>query len=82
MKRKWSIWIGLVLVLALVAAACSSSSDDTTTTAASDTTAAADDGTATTSGDAVSQSDLRFVVVSHGQSSDPFWSASSRLHLP
>jgi simple sugar transport system substrate-binding protein len=78
MKRKWSIWIGLVLVLALVAAACSSSSDDTTTTAAgSETTAAADDGTATTSGDAVSQSDLRFVVVSHGQSSDPFWSVAA-----
>ena len=77
MKRKWSIWIGLVLVLALVAAACSSSSDDTTTTAASDTTAAAGDGTATTSGDAVSQSDLRFVVVSHGQSSDPFWSVAA-----
>ena len=76
MKRKWSIWIGFVLVLALVAAACSSSSDDTTTSAASDTTAAADDGTATTSGDAVSQSDFRFVVVSHGQSSDSFWSVA------
>jgi len=75
MRRKWSIWIGLVLVLTLVAAACSSSSDDTTTSAASDTTAAGD-ATGTTAG-AVSQSDLRFVVVSHGQSSDPFWSVAA-----
>jgi simple sugar transport system substrate-binding protein len=59
---------------ALIVGACSSDSDDTTTTA--------DDGggeTATTvdSGDAVTQRDLRFVVVSHGQSSDPFWSVAA-----
>jgi simple sugar transport system substrate-binding protein len=74
MKRKRSVLlIGLVLVLALVAAACSSDdSDDTTTTAAGEegaTTTAASDG-------AVSQEDFRFVVVSHGQSSDPFWSVA------
>ena len=76
MKRNRVIWIGLVLVLALVAAACSSSDDASDTTAAGETTTSADDGTATTSGDAVSQSDLRFVVVSHGQSSDSFWSVA------
>jgi simple sugar transport system substrate-binding protein len=74
MKRKRSVLlIGLVLVLALVAAACSSDdSDDTTTTAAGEegaTTTAASDG-------AVSQEDFRFVVVSHGQSSDTFWSVA------
>lgn len=75
MKGKRSfLLIGLVLVLALVAAACSSDdSDDTTTTAAGEeeaaTTTAASDG-------AVSQEDFRFVVVSHGQSSDPFWSVA------
>ncbi len=74
MKR--SIWMVILLAVALIVGACSSDSDDTTTTAA-----AGDGGgeTATTadSGDAVMQRDLRFVVVSHGQASDPFWSVAA-----
>jgi len=73
MKR--SVLIALLMAFALIIAACSSDSDDTTTTAGGgdeggDTTTTAD------SGDAVSQRDLRFVVVSHGQASDPFWSVA------
>jgi simple sugar transport system substrate-binding protein len=46
--------------------------DDTTgdTEPGTDTTAGGDDG-------AVAQRDYRFVVVSHGQSSDPFWSVAA-----
>ncbi len=74
MKR--SVWFALLLSFALIVGACSSDSDDTTTTAAAvdgggDTTTTAD------SGDAVTQRDLRFVVVSHGQASDPFWSVAA-----
>ena len=74
MKR--SVLIALLMAFALVLAACSSSSDDTTTTAAggdaAETTTTADSG-----GDAVMQRDFRFVVVSHGQASDPFWSVAA-----
>ena len=73
MKR--SVLIALLMAFAMIIAACSSSSDDTTTTAAG-----GDDGAETTttadSGDAVMQRDFRFVVVSHGQASDPFWSVA------
>lgn len=71
MKR---LWTALILVLALVLAACGSETG-TTTTAGGD-----GDGSATTQpgdGDGVSQRDFRFVVVSHGQSSDPFWSVAA-----
>ena len=74
MKR--SVLIALLMAFALIIAACSSDSDDTTTTAA----AGGDDAETTTtadSGDAVAQRDLRFVVVSHGQASDPFWSVAA-----
>ena len=74
MKR--SVLIALLMAFALIIAACSSDSDDTTTTAA----AGGDDAETTTtadSGDAVTQRDLRFVVVSHGQASDPFWSVAA-----
>ena len=77
MKR----WLVLLAVLGLVLAACSSVDE------ASDTTGADDDGAAATQADdgdsgggddgAVSQRDFRFVVVSHGQSSDPFWSVAA-----
>jgi simple sugar transport system substrate-binding protein len=63
------------MAFALIIAACSSDSDDTTTTAA----AGGDDAETTTtadSGDAVTQRDFRFVVVSHGQASDSFWSVA------
>ena len=74
MKR--SVLIALLMAFALIIAACSSDSDDTTTTAAA---GGDDDETTTTadSGDAVTQRDLRFVVVSHGQASDPFWSVAA-----
>lgn len=74
MKR--NLWFILLLSLALVVGACSSGDGDTTTTAAEagdDGDTAADAGT----GDAVTQRDLRIVVVSHGQASDPFWSVAS-----
>lgn len=67
--RLWAMLIALVLVVA----ACGG--DDTT-----DTTTGDGDTTATTSGGGdgqVAQRDFRFVVVSHGQSSDPFWSVAA-----
>jgi simple sugar transport system substrate-binding protein len=74
MKR--SVLIALLMAFAMIIAACSSSSDDTTTTAGG-----GDDvvETTTTAGtdDAVTQRDYRFVVVSHGQASDPFWSVAA-----
>lgn len=74
MKR--SVLIALLMAFAMIIAACSSSSDDTTTTAAGGDDAAETTTTAD-SGDAVTQRDLRFVVVSHGQASDPFWSVAA-----
>ena len=68
--------LAILFAFALIVAACGD--DDS-----ADTTAAATEGpgetTATTSGDPgqVSQRDYRFVVVSHGQSSDPFWSVAA-----
>ena len=74
MKR--SVWIALMLSFALIVGACSSDSDDTTTTAGGGDDAATT--TAAPSGDdAVMQRDYRFVVVSHGQASDPFWSVAA-----
>ncbi len=74
MKR--SAWITLLAVLALVMAACTSVDDASTTTAGGDgdteTTQAGGGG-----GDGVAQRDFRFIVVSHGQSSDPFWSVAA-----
>ncbi len=66
----------LLLALLLVVAACGDDeSDDGTTTAAPETTAGAT--TAAPDDGAVSQRDFRIVVVSHGQSSDPFWSVAA-----
>lgn len=69
------IWVILILALALLAASCGGDSEDTTTTAGgggdeTTTTASSDDG------GAVTQRGYRFVVVSHGQASDPFWSVA------
>ena len=74
-----SVWLVLLLAFALVVAACGGDDDaETTTTAGGDgdttTTAAAGDGDG---GDAVTQRGFRFVVVSHGQASDPFWSVAA-----
>ncbi len=74
MKRR--VWLALLLALALVVAACGGDDDSggATTTAGGDgaTTTAASGGDGQ-----VSQRDYRFVVVSHGQSSDPFWSVAA-----
>ncbi len=66
MRRK--IWPALISALVLVLAACQSGGDTTTTPGG-------DGGTTTTGG--VSQRSYRFVVVSHGQASDPFWSVAA-----
>jgi simple sugar transport system substrate-binding protein len=82
-------WLVLLSALALILAACTSVDEGTDTTGATDEPAATeapsgDDGTADTAvedttddGGAVTQRDYRFVVVSHGQSSDPFWSVAA-----
>lgn len=78
MKR--SVWLVLLLAFALIVAACGGDDDSTTTAAEGDaatTTAATDDGGDDGGDDAVTQRGFRFVVVSHGQSSDPFWSVAS-----
>jgi simple sugar transport system substrate-binding protein len=75
MKR--SVLIALLMAFAMIIAACSSSSDDTTTTAAAGGDDAVETTTTAGSGDAVTQRDYRFVVVSHGQASDPFWSVAA-----
>jgi len=71
-KRTWIVWSA---AMALVLAAC-------TTGGGAEETAAPDDGAAVTEapddgGPAVAQRDYRFVVISHGQSSDPFWSVAA-----
>ena len=78
MKRR--MWLVLLLAFALIVAACGGDDD-----AESTTTAGGDGGTATTAaaggddgdGGAVTQRGFRFVVVSHGQASDPFWSVAA-----
>jgi simple sugar transport system substrate-binding protein len=56
-------WVVLLLALAVVGMACTG--DD------------GGDGDGAPDGDGVSQRDLRFVVVTHGQASDPFWSVAA-----
>jgi simple sugar transport system substrate-binding protein len=82
MKRR--VWLGLILAFALVVAACGDDDDGATTTEAATTSegattteAASTTEAPTTTDGAVSQRDFRFVVVSHGQSSDPFWSVAA-----
>ena len=70
-------WLAILAAFALVLAACGGDDDSADTTAAGGgddtaTTAAAGGGD-----DQVAQRDFRFVVVSHGQSSDPFWSVAA-----
>ncbi|MBA2336265.1 MAG: sugar ABC transporter substrate-binding protein [Acidimicrobiia bacterium] len=70
------LWVFLLALLMLGAAACTPAED----TGATD--APGDGGTATTAegggdGDGVAQRGYRFVVVSHGQASDPFWSVAA-----
>jgi simple sugar transport system substrate-binding protein len=61
-RRKWA---GVLLVMALVMGACSGGGDE-------EGTPSPDEG-----GGAVTQRDFRFVVVTHGQASDPFWSVAA-----
>lgn len=82
MKRR--AWLALVAALMLVLAACNGDDGTADTTAApgDDGTATTDEGATDTTDDtgddgAVTQRDFRFVVVSHGQSSDPFWSVAA-----
>jgi simple sugar transport system substrate-binding protein len=70
MKRR--VWLGVILAFGMVVAACGD--DAAPTTAAPPETT---EGTDTTETTAVSQRAYRFVVVSHGQSSDPFWSVAA-----
>jgi simple sugar transport system substrate-binding protein len=77
-------WLALLAVLALLMAACTSVDQPTTTEGdgGAATTAApsdgGDDGDGGNGDDgAVTQRDFRFVVVTHGQSSDPFWSVAA-----
>jgi simple sugar transport system substrate-binding protein len=61
MKR--NAWVVPVLLFSLIAAACTGDDDGDTTTPPD--------------GGAVTQRDFRFEVVTHGQSSDPFWSVAA-----
>ncbi len=80
--------MALLAILALLMAACTSvdepaltAPDDGAATTAAPVTDAGDDGDdgddGDSNGDAVAQRDYRFVVVTHGQSSDPFWSVAA-----
>jgi simple sugar transport system substrate-binding protein len=55
-------WVALLAALALLGAACGDNGDE---------------GGGGGGGNAVSQRDFRFVVVTHGQASDPFWSVAA-----
>jgi len=83
---KKSVWLSILMALALVLAACGGG--DTADDGDTGDTGGTDGGTTTDGGDttggdtggddgAVMQRDFRFVVVSHGQSSDPFWSVAA-----
>jgi simple sugar transport system substrate-binding protein len=79
MKR--SVWLVLLLAFALIVGACGGNDDSSSTTAAAGdgttTTATSDTSGGDSGGDAVTQRSFRFVVVSHGQASDPFWSVAA-----
>lgn len=69
-------WLALLMAVSLVAAACGADDnggDDSPDDAQDD--ASADDGE--DGADGVADRGFRFVVVSHGQSADPFWSVAA-----
>lgn len=65
--------LALFLALALLAAACGNGDE----AADGDQAGRSPGATEPDDGDAVTQRDLRFIVVTHGQSSDPFWSVAA-----
>jgi simple sugar transport system substrate-binding protein len=65
-----------MLAFALLVAACGGDDEGSSTTAGGDEGSTTTAASETTSGDAVTQRGYRFVVVSHGQASDPFWSVA------
>ena len=68
MKRR--AWLALLLAIGLVAAACGPADDDPDD-------AAPDTDDAAPVEDGVADRGFRFIVVSHGQSADPFWSVAA-----
>lgn len=76
MKR--NLFIALIALVVLVLAGCTSvdegAAETTSDGGAADEAAG---GSTEGGGAAVAQRDYRFVVVSHGQSSDPFWSVAA-----
>jgi simple sugar transport system substrate-binding protein len=64
-QRRIVRWVSVLAVVGLFAVSCTSDTETTTPT-----------GTETTGG-GVTQRDFRFVVVTHGQASDPFWSVAA-----
>ena len=66
-KTKWLI--ALIAGLALIGGACTSDDDGGDETGPTGTETGGDGG--------VTQRDFRFVVVTHGQASDPFWSVAA-----
>ncbi len=79
MKR--TAWLSVLAAFLLVLAACGDSGTTTTGEGPGDTgattTSGDGDGATTTTGGAVLQRGFEFIVVSHGQSSDPFWSVAA-----
>lgn len=76
MKRFRLLAVFFAFVL-IVAACGDDDAETTTTTGQQPTTTGAEPTTTTTDDGQVSQRDFRFVVVSHGQSSDQFWSVAA-----
>ncbi len=74
-------WLSVLAAFLLIVAACGDSGGTTTSEGPDGTgavTTAGGDGATTTTGDgAVLQRNFEFIVVSHGQSSDPFWSVAA-----
>ncbi len=81
MRRR--VWVATFAVLALVLAACGGGggAEEATTTAPEAAAGGGGEAPGESPGEApseaVSQRAFRFVVVSHGQSSDPFWSVAA-----
>jgi simple sugar transport system substrate-binding protein len=69
-------WVAVLMAVSLVATACNGGGDDADgEDADADTEQAAEEGD--DEGEGVADRGYRFVVVSHGQSADPFWSVAA-----